>query len=56
MLLPFCVVILDVVMEVMIEGMLTEWLYVNDLVSTSKTIEGLGNKFIRWRNFFRTSV
>ena len=34
------------------EGALCELLYADDLVLMSETIEGLGNKFLKWNEAF----
>ena len=36
------------------EGALSELLYADDLVLVSETIEGLGNKFIKWKEAFES--
>ena len=36
------------------EGALSELLYADDLVLMSKTIEGLMNKFIKWKKAFES--
>ena len=42
-------VVVDVVTEFAREGVLGELLYADDLVLMSKTMEGLRNKFLRWK-------
>ena len=42
-------VVLDVVTEFPREGALSELLYADDLVLMSETIEGLRNKFLKWK-------
>ena len=34
--------------------MLSELLYADDLVQMSETIEGLGNKFLKWKESFES--
>ena len=36
------------------EGVLSELLYADDLVLMSEIIEGLGNKFIKWKQAFES--
>ena len=43
------VFIVDVVTEFAREGALSELVYANDLVLMTETIEGLRNKFIKWK-------
>ena len=42
-------VVVDVVTEFARDGVLSELLYADDLVLMSETIEGLRNKFLRWK-------
>ena len=46
--------VLDVVTEFDREGALSELLYVDDIVLTSETIEGLGDKLLRWKEAFES--
>ena len=43
----------DVIFELTREGGLCELLYDDDLVLMSETIEGLSNKFIKWKEAFK---
>ena len=52
-LFPLAVVI-DVVTELAREGALSELLYADDLVQMSETIEGLRNKFLKWKRAFES--
>ena len=47
-------VVVDVVTESAREGGLSELLYANDLVLISETIEGLMNKFFKWKEAFES--
>ena len=47
-------VVVNVVIEFAREGALSELLYVDDLVMMSETMEGLGNKFIKWKQAFES--
>ena len=50
---PFlCAVVLDVFTEFARDGALRELLYADDLVLMSETIEGLRNKFLKWKEAF----
>ena len=50
---PFLLaLVIDVVTEFAIEGALSESLYADDLVLISETIEGLRDKFIKWKEAF----
>ena len=49
-------VVVDVVTEFARECALSELLYANDLVPMSETIEGLWNKFLKWKESFRARV
>ena len=44
----------DVVTEFAREGVLSELLYADDLVLMSEIIEGLRNKFLKWREAFES--
>ena len=46
----------DVVTEFAIEGALSELVYADDLSLISETIEGLRNKFLKWRRLLRAKV
>ena len=45
-------VVVDVVTEFARDGALSELPYADDLVLMSETIEGLGNKFLEWKEAF----
>ena len=47
-------VVVDVVTEFAKEGALRELLYANDLILMSETIEGLRNKFLKWKEAFES--
>ena len=47
-------VVVDVVTEFARDGVLSELLYADDLVLMSETIEGLRNKFLRWKEAFES--
>ena len=50
---PFLIaVVVDVVTELAREGVFGELLYADDLVLMSETIDGLRNKFLRWKESF----
>ena len=51
---PFFAVVVDVVTEFAREGALSELLYADDLVLMSETIEGLRNKFLKWKEAFES--
>ena len=52
-LLPFLfAVVVDVVTEFAREGALSELLYADDLVLMSDAINGLRNKFLKWKEAF----
>ena len=52
---PFCsAVAVDVVIEFAREGALSEFLYADDLVLMSETFEGIGNKFLKWKEAFES--
>ena len=44
--------VVDVVTEFAREGALSELLYADDLIVMSETIEGLKNKFLKWKESF----
>ena len=56
MLLPlvFAIVVVDVVMESVRSGSMSEMLYADDLVLMSKTMEGLREKFWKWKKAFES--
>ena len=55
MLSLFCfAVVVDVVNEFARECLLSELLYADDLVLMSETIEGLRNKFLKWKVAFES--
>ena len=45
-------IIVEVVMENVRNGLMSEMLYVDDLVLTSETVEGLREKFWKWKEAF----
>ena len=47
-------VVVDVVTEFARDGALSELLYADDLVQMSETIEGLRNKFLKWKKAFES--
>ena len=47
-------VVVDVVNELARKGVLSELLYVDDLGLMSETIEGLRNKFMKWKDSFES--
>ena len=47
-------VVVDVVTEFAGEGALSELLYADDLVLMSETIQGLRNKFIKWKEAYES--
>ena len=47
-------VVVDVVTECTRKGELRELLFADDLVLMSETIEGLGNKFLKWMEAFES--
>ena len=47
-------VVVDVVTELAKEGVLSEWLYADDLVLMSETIEELRNKFLKLKETFES--
>ena len=51
--LPFAVVV-DVITESVRYGLMSEMLYTDDLVLTSKTMEGLREKFWKWKQAFKS--
>ena len=55
MLSPFLFeLVVDVVTEFAREGALRKLLYADDLVLMSETIEGLRNKFFKWKEAFES--
>ena len=46
--------VVDVVIEFAKEGALSELLYADDLALMSETIDGLRNKFLRWKDAFES--
>ena len=50
----FHAVVVDVVNEITREGVLSEFLYADDLVQMSETIEGLKNKPLKWNKTFES--
>ena len=46
--------VVDVVTEFARDGALSELLYVDDLVLVSKTIEGLRDKYLKWKEAFES--
>ena len=46
--------VVDVVTELAREVALSEWLYADDLVLMSETIEGLREKFPKWKEAFES--
>ena len=54
-LLPFVfVIVVDVVMESVRNGLMSEMFYVDDLVLMSKMLEGLREKFWEWKEAFES--
>ena len=52
---PFLLaVVVDVVTEFAREGAISELLYADELVMMSETIEGLRNKFLKWKEAFES--
>ena len=51
---PFSTVVVDVITEVAREGALCEILYADDLVLMSETVEGLMDKFLKWKEAFES--
>ena len=47
-------VMVDVVTEFTRKGVLCHLLYADDLVLMSETIEGLRNKFLKWKEVFKS--
>ena len=45
-------VVLDIFIEFVREGALSELLYADDLVLMSETIQGLRDKFLKWKEAF----
>ena len=57
MLSPFLfAVVVDVVTELAREGVLSELLYVDDLVLMRETIDGLRNKVVKWKEVFESNL
>ena len=50
---PFAVVV-DVVTEFASEGALSELLYADDLILMNERINGLRNKFLKWKEAFES--
>ena len=50
----FFTLLLDVVTELVRKGVLRELLYADGLVLKSETIEGLRNKFLKWKEAFES--
>ena len=48
--------VVDVVTEFSREGALSELLYADDLVQMIVTMEGLGDKFLRWKDVLRAKL
>ena len=46
--------VVDVIMESVRNGLMSEMLYADDLVLTSETIEGLREKFCKWKEAFES--
>ena len=46
--------VVDVVIENVRNGLMSEMLYADDLVLTSETMEGLREKFWKWKEAFKT--
>ena len=44
-------VVVDIAIELATQGVLSKLLYADDLVLISETIEGLGNKLMKWKVF-----
>ena len=51
--LPFAIVV-DLITETVRNGLTSEMLYVDDLVLTSDTMEGLREKFWKWKEGFKS--
>ena len=47
-------IVVDVVMENVRNGLMSEMLYADDLVLTSETMEGLREKFWKWKEAFKS--
>ena len=54
MLSPFLCAVMVGVTEFAREGALSELQYADDLVLMNETIEGLRNKFIKWKEAFES--
>ena len=50
----FFAVVVDVITEFAREGVLSEFLYADDLVLMSETFVGLRNKFLKWQEAFES--
>ena len=49
-------VLVDVVTDLARESVLSQLLYADNLVLMSETIQGLRNKFFKWKEFLRAMV
>ena len=47
-------IVVDVITESVRNGLMSEMLYVNDLVLTSETMDGLREKFWKWKEVFES--
>ena len=47
-------IVVDLTMESVRNGLMSEMLYADDLVLTSKTMEGLREKFWKWKEAFKS--
>ena len=54
-LMVFAIVV-DVVTESVRNGLMREMLYMDDLILTSKTTEGLKEKFWKWKEEFKSKA
>ena len=50
----FSAIVVDVVTKLAKDGVLSEVLYAGDSVLMSETIEGIKNKFIKWKESFES--
>ena len=48
------VIVVDVITESVRNGLMSEMLFADDLVLTSKTMEGLREKFWKWKEAFKS--